>query len=284
MSLKVLDVFSGIGGFSLGLERAGMKTVAFCEVDPRCQEVLKKHWPKVPIFSDIRNLNSKILLREGIRNVDMLTAGFPCQDVSIANIKGQGLKGEKSGLWKEVKRLISELKPQYALIENVPNLRIKGLGEVLKDLWEVGYGCEWHIISSASLGPHCPHIRERIWILAYSDRPGRPLASSQWGEEESSTSPNHCAAFSILQNESFKVANCSNEVSRFRAEKWQKLTQKSSLHWKTEPSVGRVVDGLSHGLDRFRKERIKQLGNAVVPQIVELIGRAILGFESSALP
>ena len=116
MTLNVLDLFAGIGGFSLGLERAGMKTVAFCEQDQACKEVLKKNWPSIPIFSDVRTLNKKCLEKSNIPKIDIITAGFPCQDVSNLNTHGKGLKGEKSGLWKEAKRLIEELKPKYTLI------------------------------------------------------------------------------------------------------------------------------------------------------------------------
>ena len=116
--MNVLDLFSGIGGFSLGLERAGMKTVAFCEVDKKCQAVLKKHWPGVPIFDDVSNLKGEDI--EG--TVDVICGGFPCQDISLAG-KGAGLEGSRSGLWSEFKRLIEEIKPKYAIIENVSALR-----------------------------------------------------------------------------------------------------------------------------------------------------------------
>ena len=158
--LKVLDLFSGIGGFSLGLERTGgFETVAFCEIDKHAQKVLKKHWPKVPIFEDVIELKGKDL-----KDIDVICGGFPCQDISVAG-KQKGLEGERSGLWTEFKRLIKEIKPRYAIIENVANLRSKGLNQVLKDLWEIGYASEWHLISASAVG--APHLRERIWIIAY---------------------------------------------------------------------------------------------------------------------
>jgi DNA (cytosine-5)-methyltransferase 1 len=229
--MNVLDLFSGIGGFSLGLERAGMKTVAFCEIDKKAQLVLKKHWPEVPIFEDV----SKIRREDVGEQVDVICGGFPCQDISLAG-RGEGLDGKRSGLWFEFHRLIKEIRPRYAIIENVSALRSRGLDKVLWSLSEIGYDAEWHCIPASAVG--APHQRDRIWIVAYSNRsqlkgggiPGRIL------EEDADI-------------------GCGS---------W----------WKIEPSVGRVaygVPGWSH--------RLKQLGNAVVPQIPEIIGTAIMNAE-----
>jgi DNA (cytosine-5)-methyltransferase 1 len=158
--MNVLDLFSGIGGFSLGLERAGMKTVAFCEVDKKCQQVLKKHWPGVPIFDDVSTLKGEDIEE----TVDVICGGFPCQDISLAG-KGAGLEGERSGLWTEFHRLIKEIKPKYAIIENVSALRSRGLDQVLREISEIGYDAEWHCITAASVG--APHRRDRVWIVAY---------------------------------------------------------------------------------------------------------------------
>ena len=138
--MRVLDLFSGIGGFSLGLERAGMTTVAFCEVDPFCRAVLRKHWPEVPVYDDVQTLSATRLVADGI-GVDVICGGFPCQDISIAG-KGAGLAGKRSGLWYEFHRLIHEIKPHYAIIENVSALRSKGLDDVLRSLTEIGYDAE----------------------------------------------------------------------------------------------------------------------------------------------
>lgn len=173
--MKVLDLFSGIGGFSLGLERAGMETVAFCEVDETCQRVLEKHWPEIPIWDDVKSLNKNALSAIGIDQIDVICGGFPCQDISVAG-KGKGLKGERSGLWFEYKRLIGDLRPRYAIIENVANLRSRGLTTVLQDLRALGYNVEWHIISACSIG--AVHRRERIWIIAYADGTQRPRDGS----------------------------------------------------------------------------------------------------------
>ncbi len=222
--LTVLDLFSGIGGFSLGLERAGMKTIAFCEIDPFCRKVLKKHWPDVPIFEDIKDVKEI--------KADVICGGFPCQDISAAG-KQAGITGERSGLWKEFKRVIAETKPRWAIIENVANLRSKGLVTVLQDLWAVGYDAEWHIIPACAIG--APHKRERIWIIAYRD--------------------------------GMRVEGARPELEAAR------LDQCARGNWQTtKPGAMRMDDGSS---PEAHRNRIKQCGNAVVPQIPELIGRAI---------
>lgn len=159
--LKVLDLFSGIGGFSLGLERTGgFETVAFCEIDTFCQKVLKKHWPDVPIFNDVRNLDY-----DGA--VDVITGGFPCQNLSSLGDR-TGLAGHKSGLWKNYAEHISKFRPKFAIVENVPDLlRCDGGGidVVLSDLSRLGYNAWYGIIPMAVFG--ASHLRERLWLLAY---------------------------------------------------------------------------------------------------------------------
>ena len=133
--MNVLDLFSGIGGFSLGLERAGMRTVAFCEIDPFCRRVLAKHWPEVPCAEDITK-------RQFIPGeADIICGGFPCQDLSTAG-NGAGLAGERSGLWRELLRAIRVVRPKFAVVENVAALLSRGLGTVLGDLAKVGYDAE----------------------------------------------------------------------------------------------------------------------------------------------
>ena len=137
--LNVLDIFSGIGGFSIGLEAAGLQTVTFCEINPFCRKILNKHWPSVPIFSDITTINKEDL--KTLPTIDVIAGGFPCQDISVAG-KQKGITAKRSGLWKEFVRLINEIRPKYAIIENVANLRSTGLISVLQDLWEIGYDAE----------------------------------------------------------------------------------------------------------------------------------------------
>lgn len=236
--LRVLDLFSGIGGFSLGLERAGMTTVAFCEIEPFCREVLKKHWPDVPIFNDVRSLT-----HEQIGSVDVICGGFPCQDISFAG-KGAGLEGERSGLWFEFARLIGKLRPTYVIAENVSALRSRGLERVLGSLAALGYDAEWHCIPAAAVG--APHKRDRIWIVAYPAGGGKQQGGSQ-------------CYFGGLQKEVLRTSRYSDD-------------------WKTEPAIPRVVDGFPG-----RIHPIRALGNAVVPQIPEIIGRAIMAADARVI-
>jgi len=235
--LKVLDLFSGIGGFSLGLERAGMETVAFCEIDKTCHAVLRKHWPGTPIFEDVRTLN-------GIK-ADVICGGFPCQDVSIANSKGKGITGERSGLWKEYLRLIGEIKPSYVIAENVANLRSRGLSTVLHDLWQVGYDAEWHIIPASGIG--ALHKRERCWIVAYP--------RCEHGEERPEITPR-------LQRQLKEWNTCS---------KFKRSSEAQIGINESASDVCGMADDVPTNVDRLR-----WLGNSVVPKIPELIGRAIL--------
>ena len=160
--MKVLDLFSGIGGFSLGLERAGMETVAFCEFDEHARKVLQKHWPDVPIHNDVRELDGT----EYRGTVDVVCGGFPCQDISIAG-KNAGINGERSGLWCEFKRIIDEARPRYAIIENVSALLGRGLSQVLQDLAEIGYDAAWTTYDSQFFG--VPQRRRRVYIVAVRD-------------------------------------------------------------------------------------------------------------------
>ena len=244
--MKVLDLFSGIGGFAIGLEKAGMETVAFCEREPFCQAVLRKHWPKVPIYDDIKTLTANRLASDGI-TVDVICGGFPCQDISISG-QGKGLAGERSGLWREYARLVSELRPRYAIVENVSALLFRGLGDVLGDLASLGYDAEWHCIPASAVG--APHRRDRIWVVAY---PGGARGAVGLSKPQQ------------RQEGRPEVFNDGRNRLNGRARQG---------FWATEPNVGRVVNGVP-----ARSHRLKALGNAVVPQIPEIIGRAIIDHE-----
>jgi site-specific DNA-cytosine methylase len=161
--VNVLDLFSGIGGFSLGLERAGMRTAAFCEIEPYARAVLRKHWPNVPCYDDVRTLTSERLRADGIV-CDVICGGFPCQDISSAG-RGAGIDGERSGLWSEYARIIGEVRPRYVIVENVAILLARGLDRVLGDLALIGYDAEWDCIPASAVGAF--HRRDRIWIIAY---------------------------------------------------------------------------------------------------------------------
>ena len=160
-SMKVLGLFSGIGGFELGLQKAGFSIAALCEFEPYCRKVLEKNFPETRLFTDIRALH----ITEG--EYDLLCGGFPCQDISIGG-KNKGLeKGEKSSLWFEYKRLIAEGKPKYAIIENVSALRSRGLETILQDLAEIGYDATWTMLDSKYCGS--PQRRRRVYIVAVRD-------------------------------------------------------------------------------------------------------------------
>jgi DNA (cytosine-5)-methyltransferase 1 len=256
--LRVLDLFSGIGGFSLGLERTGgFETVAFCEIEPFPRRVLAKHWPEVPCYDDVRTLTADILERDGIA-VDVITGGFPCQDLSTAGRQAGMGEGTRSGLWSEIVRLISELRPRYVIVENVANLlsgpsqkRGGWFGRVLGDLAECGYDAEWENIPAAAVG--APHRRERVWIIAYPNRDGLEAKPAK----------------EIL----FDQAGDSRLPRRLGEMDSPKI-------WAEPRPIGAVPMALGDGLPEWLGD-IKGAGNAVVPQIPELIGRAILQAEAT---
>jgi DNA (cytosine-5)-methyltransferase 1 len=163
MTLTVFDLFSGIGGFSLGLERAGgYKTVAFCENDPASQKVLADHWPDIPIFDDVRDTNALATVQ-----ADVLTGGFPCQDISIAGKNDGGIDGEKSGLWASYRDAIAAIRPRFAIVENVFALRSRGLDRVLGDLASIGYDAAYSLFDTQFMGS--PQRRRRVYIVAVRD-------------------------------------------------------------------------------------------------------------------
>jgi DNA (cytosine-5)-methyltransferase 1 len=232
-----LDLFSGIGAFALGLSRAGMTPVGFCEIDPFCRDVLSRHWPDVPILHDVRTAE--------FPNADVICGGFPCQDISIAGA-GAGLAGERSGLWREVVRAVRMVRPRWLVLENVPMLLDRGLGTVLGDLAENGYDAEWDCVSAADIG--ASQNRERIWILANPNDSGfkGPVWAGQphtpWNGDEAA------------RGEPLRSA-CG--------------------YWPPGPravgDIPRMADGPAD-----RVHRLKALGNSLVPQIPELIALAIL--------
>ena len=280
--MNILDLFSGIGGFSLGLERAGMRTVAFCEIDPHARKVLNKHWPDVPVFTDVSTLSKDDLNEQ----IDVIAGGFPCQDISTAG-RGAGLSGSRSGLWFQFHRLIKEIQPRYAIIENVSALRGRGLDQVLWSLSEIGYDAEWHCIPASAVG--APHRRDRIWIVAYP-RHARFLQRGQHddGGEKSRDLRGVCGDVLSRRQQSQVLANTPSQRQQGQGQLIQRgsetphgegqankpLPIRVGGIWATEPNVGRVANGVPN-----RAHRLKQLGNAVVPQIPELIGRAIMEYE-----
>lgn len=237
--LRVLDLFSGIGGFSLGLERTGgFETVAFCEIEEFPRAVLKKHWPEVPCYHDVRELTAERLASDGIA-VDAICGGFPCQDISNAGPR-TGIDGERSGLWREYARLVGELRPQEVIVENSADLLARGLDRVLGDLASLGYDAEWHCIPAAAIGAR--HIRDRLWLIAFLPDASRERRVQRWWKQFASNS------------------SAQRDV-------YQRFYQ---------PAPPRVAHGLP-----FRSHRVSALGNAVVPQIPEMIGSAILAARAA---
>ena len=213
--------------------------MAFCEIEPFPQKVLKKHWPGVPIYDDIRELTGARLAADGI-TVDVITGGFPCQDISFAG-RGAGLAGERSGLFYEIARLIGELAPRFIIVENSAALLSRGLDSILGALASLGYDAVWNCIQAGNVG--AAHIRDRLWIAAY-------IPNTQ------------TARFFECWREQFKaVCAAPGDIHTFRS----------------EPEPPRVAYGVPDQLDR-----VGALGNAVVPQIPELIGRAILEHMEAA--
>jgi DNA (cytosine-5)-methyltransferase 1 len=238
------------------LERSGaFETVAQCEIDPFCRRVLAKHWPQVKRYEDVRELTVARLAADGIA-VDAICGGFPCQDLSVAG-KRAGIEGERSGLWSEFTRLIGEIRPRVVFVENVTGL-LSGpsqqpggwFGRVLGDLAERGYDAEWENIPAAAVGHN--HLRERVWIMAYPEQVGRicpvfagnDAAQRAWGKA------------SIWMPNGVRSQVGSAVPSVFGG-------------WVDKPDPSRMADGVSDW-----PHRLGACGNAVVPKIPELLGRA----------
>ena len=268
--MKVLDLFSGIGGFALGLEKAGFKTVAFCEIEPYAQKVLKKNWPGVPIYDDVRRITADRLLSDGIR-VDVITGGFPCQDISTAG-RQAGIDGERSGLWSECARLLGDIRPRYAIFENVTNL-LNGDGgdwfkRVLWDISTVGYDAEWHCIPASAIGAH--HHRDRVWIVAYPNGDSQPRRAINAGKVHPSALLAHTSECEWQSGAEKQGVLRALQENGAVYDNTTRLGGVKGGIWEAEPNVGRVANGVP-----ARSHRLKCLGNAVVPQIPELIGRQI---------
>lgn len=179
--MKVFDIFSGSGGYSLGFEKSGMQTVAFCEYEEYAKRVLKKNWQGVPIYGDVTTVTGEDLKRDGI-DFELICGGFPCQDISIAGKNKGIIEGERSGLWREFRRLINETRPKYAVIENVSALLSRGLNVILEDLAKIGYDATWTMCDSQYFG--VPQRRRRVYILAVRD--GIPEGADIFGFVERS--------------------------------------------------------------------------------------------------
>ena len=332
--MRVLDLFSGIGGFALAGQWVwgnDHEIVGFCEIDKYCHKVLNKNFPGVPIYEDIQKLNGK-----DFNDIDLITGGFPCTDISVAG-RGKGLideeTGEKtrSGLWFEMLRIISEVRPRFALIENVPMLTIRGGTRVIADLTKIGYDAEWTIIGADDVGAW--HKRKRIWIVAYEKEcPNTNSDGCDYGKRSAKKDSKRITGKGRMERNQFtklcrdvsdtdgtrrarwandETDSCSRDINRKSSKilstkrkgytevpntgsigriqeqfhpstEWEEKrsltgkhngtnstgrnTKESKGYWTVEPELGRVANGIPNRVDR-----LKGLGNAIVPQVAELI-------------
>jgi DNA (cytosine-5)-methyltransferase 1 len=312
--MRVLDLFSGIGGFSVGLHEAGMETVGFCEMDSFCQKVLKKHWPNVPIHSDIKELDG----HEYRGTVELVCGGFPCQPFSVAGNR-RGAEDDRA-LWPEMLRVIREVQPTWVIGENVTGIVAMELDTVLSDLEGEGYSCQTFVIPACSVDAQ--HRRDRVWVVAYADSEGEPDGSQheqrlvadssgqprgsrrvhrESGDEgwETSEARGEGVQPKHWQAQPNHTATCRKDVAdteSLRMERRQELRGVDSFGtrsveqpqrcfddakpavWGAEPRVGRVADGVPN-----RTHRLKGLGNAVVPTVVTEIGRVIMHFHENGI-
>jgi DNA (cytosine-5)-methyltransferase 1 len=243
--LNGLDLFSGIGGLTLALNE-WVRPVAYCEIDPYCQGVLLSRitsgqLPNAPIWDDIKTLDG---FRFPRGYVDVIFGGFPCQDISIARL-GKGLEGERSGLFFEILRLAKEIKPSFIFLENVPAITSRGGLQVVREIAEMGYDCRWCIISAASVG--ALHKRERWFLLAHSLRErceNREKVSQKQPAQEPALRENR---------------------NRERIRLWQ----------ETVSSMDRTTNGIP-----YRVDRVKALGNAVVPAQCKKAFKILMGLNN----
>lgn len=247
--MRSIELFAGIGGITLAAEWAGIKTAAFCEREPFCQKVLNKHWPDVPIFNDVRTLNKEVLDNHGIKNIDLISGGFPCQPYSIAG-KKQG-SGDERALWDEMFRIIKEIKPRWVVCENVDNFtRMDDFEKANANLESIGYQVESFIISASAVG--APHKRNRVFMVCYSN-----------GKSE------------LQANQGISSIGSSRETRESTT--WKFRGRVARTYWEAnKPPICGVDDGVSKELD---KSRLIALGNAVVPQQIYPIFKTIMEIE-----
>jgi DNA (cytosine-5)-methyltransferase 1 len=265
--LRYLSLFSGIGGMDLGFDRAGMVCAGQVEIDDYCRRVLARHWPDVPRMNDVREVHG-----DEFGAVDLICGGFPCQPHSVAG-QQRGAADDRN-LWPEMRRLVAAIRPAWVVGENVPGIRSTILDEVVSDLEGKDY--EVGILDFPACGLQAWHIRARIYIIAYLPH------SRRVGLEGAQRQGAHCPA---RQQEAFGRHLLSDRDGIGR-ERWAGQPGESGRRqpedrdwWAAEPGVGRVVHGLPHRMDR-----IKGLGNAVVPQVAEWLGRHIVAAEMEVNP
>ena len=280
MKLKVLDLFSGIGGFSLGLERTGhYETIAFCEIDKYCKLLLQKHWKGVKIYDDVKEITKERLEADGIESPDIITGGVPCQPFSVAG-KQKGTSDDRH-LWPEMFRIIKAFKSRFVIVENVRGLINIQDGVVFEtvhtDLESQNYETQTFIIPAAGVG--APHRRDRVWVIAHlanaitgNVEAGRERRGSLRKGHQGERISDYVASSSQV------MANSKRVYVQGQQDRPRQKQSRRSGWWDIEPDVGRVADGLPG-----RIHRLKGLGNAICPKIAEEIGRAIIKAESSKM-
>ena len=277
--MKLLDTFAGIGGFSYAAEKlvGGFETTQFIEINPYCQKVLNKHWSHVPIHDDITTFTAKS------GEFDIITGGFPCQDISVAGLQKGITKETRSGLFYELIRIIRMVRPRYVVLENVAAILNRGLDIVLRELYEAGYDAEWAVISASSLG--AAHRRSRWWLVAYPNSIGcgggsskrcsmqeRQLLQSERQRREMGSETQRCS-INTFNPDSKRLQGLRGkyelqESSRERTFTWRNSGITLNPDWKgykSKPTLCRGDDGLSNRVDR-----LKALGNSVVPQVAAI--------------
>ena len=286
-TLTVGSLFSGIGGFELGFEATGrFETRWQVECDPYATKVLEKHWPNVQRHDDVCTWPN-----ETTQPVDVIIGGFPCQDISYAG-KGAGLDGERSGLFYELMRIVRVVGPKYVVLENVAALFTRGMDQVLGTLASHGYDAEWEVVSAESVG--APHRRDRVFIIGYladsissgtghqNNATGRQkrkstnafkpatLRQGDWEalSEGTDASSADCGTLADANSE----RGCSRDSKRQDAkDAWQSPRRTEHWGWHSEPAVGRVANGVPKRVDRLRC-----LGNAIVPQVAQVVAERLL--------
>jgi len=279
--LKILDTFAGIGGFSYAAEQlvGGFTTTQFIEINPYCQKILKKHWPHVPIHDDIKTFTAKS------GEFDIITGGFPCQDISVAGLQAGITKETRSGLFFELMRVIRMVRPKYIVLENVAAILNRGLDIVLRELSQAGYDAEWAVISASSVGA-C-HQRSRWWLIAYPNDNGSS-SSERFrfnGQANNSTQERQnetCKLKGSSQSRNSTTIQQTTESSNPSCEGLQRQNIKemertiwpesparrlnpSWRSYESKPVLCRGDDGL-----RGRMDRLKALGNSIVPQVAAI--------------
>ena len=252
------SLFSGIGGIDLGLERAGMQCRWQSEIDPYASRVLAKHWPDIPNLGDIREIDWR-----NVERTDVVAGGYPCQPFSYAGSRNGA--DDPRHLWPMFAECICVVRPRYALLENVSGHLTLGFGHVLADLAALGYDAEWDCIPAAAVG--APHRRDRVFIIA-TRRNGM--------DTDSNSQPNGTVnAGKKSWPPPMAYTSGARLERRGHARPVADRNGQNRGFWQTEPTVGRVADGIPRRMDRLRG-----LGNAVVPQVAEHVARIIMDMET----